>query len=114
MSENLTGQNERRSRRRFPVNVPLTLYIGNRTISAYARDVSDRGVYFYLSSTDSEMVGPDFEFMLKLPPEVTLSTWCSIRCQGRLVRKEPTSADLTGIAVEILHYSIVGESPFTA
>lgn len=110
VTEGLIEQNERRNRSRFSVNVPLTIFLGDRAVASYARDVSDRGVYFYLAVSDGEMIEGDFEFMLKLPPEVTFSSWCSIRCSARLVRKEFTTRDLTGIAAEILQYSILGEA----
>jgi hypothetical protein len=115
MSEGLTGQNnsrrDRRERPRFSVNIPLTVYVGERAISACARNVSDRGVYFYLALSDSEAVERDFEFMLQLPPEVTSSTWCAIRGQGRLLRKEVISSEVAGMAAEILECSIVREPP---
>lgn len=105
VGENLTELNERRRRPRFTLNAPLTIVMGNRTISGYTRNVSDRGVYFYLDP-DCHDIDDEFEFVLELPPDITLSNWCPIRCKGRLVRKDQTSSDLTGIAAEILQYSI--------
>ncbi len=98
---------ERRVRQRFSINAPLTLFIGDRQIPAYTRNLSNRGVYFYLSFSDSELVDLDFEFVVELPPEITLSTCCRIRCRGRVVRKEKTADNLTGVAAEILDYSIL-------
>jgi hypothetical protein len=103
-------QTERRNTVRFSANVPLTIFIGERAIPAYTRDVSDRGVYFYLGTSDSELIDRDFEFTLNLPPEVTLSTWCSIQCRARVARKEFTPSELTGIAAEIIDYSLIGYS----
>lgn len=103
-------QDERRNGVRFPANVPLTVLVGDRMIAGYTRDLSDKGVYFYLGSPESELIDGEFEFTLKLPPEVTLSTWCAIQCRGRLARRETKSSDLAGIAAEILDYSVLGES----
>jgi PilZ domain len=114
MTEKLTGKVERRVKPRFSLKVPLTVFIGDRGLSAYTKDVSNRGVYFYLPTADSGLIDRDFEFQLHLPPEVTLSTWCSIHCRGRLVRKEVTIMDLTGVAAEILQYSILREAVNTA
>ena len=114
MTENLTRENDRRGRPRFSMNAPLTVLIGDREIPAYTRDLSNRGVYFYLDLIDGTLIDRDFEFMVDLPPEITLSTCCSIRCQGRLVRKENTLQNLTGIAAEILNYSILREVPADA
>lgn len=112
MTEELTRQNDRRDKPRFPLNVPLTVFIGGREIQAFTRDISDGGVYFYLTLPDGEQIDSDFEFVLKMPPEFTFSTWRAIRCRGRMVRKELTSGDLTGIAAVILEYSIL-QDPIT-
>lgn len=63
-------------------------------------------MYFYLALPDSDVVEGDFEFLLELPPEVTLSSWCPIRCIGRLLRKDESSEGLTGIAAKILEYAL--------
>jgi len=110
MTEGFTGQDERRRSPRFPVKAPVTLLIGDLSLPAYTRNVSERGVYFYMSSTEIELIPQNFEFLLELPPEVTISNWCSIRCQGRLVRKEEGESGVPGIAAEILHYSILREA----
>jgi hypothetical protein len=83
--------NDRRRIPRFRVRAPLTVIAGDREIPAYTRDLSNRGVYFYL------------------PPEITLSTFCRIRCHGRTLRKEKSKMSLTGVAAEILDYSILKE-----
>ncbi len=100
---------ERRRIPRFRVRAPLTVIAGNREIPAYTRDLSNRGVYFYLSSDDSALIDHDFEFLVELPPEITLSTFCRIRCHGRALRKEKARMSLTGVAAEILDYSILKE-----
>jgi hypothetical protein len=114
MNENLTRENDRRGRQRFSMNAPLTVFVGDREISAYTRDLSNRGVYFFLDLADGDLIDREFEFLVDLPPEITLSTNCSIRCQGRLVRKENTLQNMTGVAAEILKYSILREVPARA
>lgn len=101
--------NERRDSPRFSFNAPVTVYMGESTFAGYTQNVSDRGIYFYLGLEDSEIVNGDFEFVLEVPPEITLSTWCPIRCKGRLLRKEKAANDLEGIAAKILQYSILRE-----
>jgi hypothetical protein len=110
MAQDLAPANDRRGRQRFSINAPLTIFVGGREISAYTRDLSNRGVYFYLALTDSPLIERDFEFTVELPPEITLSTCCQIRCRGRTVRTEITSMNLTGVAAEILDYSILREA----
>jgi hypothetical protein len=105
-----TTEDERRGMQRFRISAPLTIFTGDHEIPAYTRDLSNRGVYFYLASADGILIDGDFEFMVELPPEITLATCCRIRCRGRLVRKEKTSMNLTGVAAEILNYSILWEA----
>ena len=107
MIENLAPANNRREGQRFSRNAPLTVLIGDREIPAYTRDLSNRGVYFYLDISHSDLVDRDFDFMVKFPPEVTISTYCSILGRGQLVRKENISENLTGIGAEILQYAVL-------
>lgn len=73
MSENLPTGKDRRIRQRFKINVPVTSLIGDREVPAYTRDLSNRGVFFNLSLTEDTQIDGEFEFMVDLPPEVTLS-----------------------------------------
>jgi hypothetical protein len=114
MNETLATANERRGRQRFKINAPVTVVIGGREIPAYTRDLSNRGVYFYLALPDGTQIDREFEFVIELPPEITLSTCCRIRCLGRAVRTDKTAMSLTGIAAEILEYSILREAIPTA
>ncbi len=114
MRRDLARAGDRRVRQRFHLNAPLIMMIGDREVSAYTRDLTNRGVYFYLGSDDMALVDRDFDFTLELPPEITLSTCCVIQCRGRTVRKEPASRELTGVAAEILDYSIVKEPAIRA
>jgi PilZ domain. len=107
-----TSASERRSSQRFKISAPLTVIAGEHEIPAYTRDLSNRGVYFYLTLPDSTLIEKDFEFLIEMPSEITLTTSCRIRCRGKLLRKEVTSRNLTGagIAAEILDYSILRDS----
>jgi len=97
---------ERRKAQRFKVSAPLTVTIGDREIPAYTRDLSDRGVYFYLGADDSGLIDDNINFMVDLPPEITMSTCCRIQCRGRVLRLEGSLMGLTGVAALILDYSI--------
>jgi hypothetical protein len=107
MTEDLTVPDERRESQRYKLSVPLTVMVAGREVSAYTRDMSNRGVFFYLAMDDGPLPDRDFEFVAELPPEITLSTCCRIRCQGQAVRTEQISVDMTGVAAKILDYSIV-------
>ena len=112
MRRDLATADDRRGSQRFRISVPLTVILEDREIPAYTRDLSNRGVYFYLASADSALIDSSFQFLVELPSEITLSSGCRVRCRGRLVRKEMTSRDSTetGLAAEILDYSILGEA----
>lgn len=109
MRQNLARADDRRGRQRFNLNAPLIVKIGDREFPAYTRDLSNRGVYFFLGSDDTPLIDHDFDFTLELPPEITLSTCCLIQCRGRATRIESASRNLIGVAAEILSYSIVRE-----
>jgi len=107
-----TLADERRTCQRFKISAPLTVIVGEREIPAFTRDLSNRGVYFYLTLPDSTLIDRDFDFLIEMPSEITLTASCRLRCHGKLVRKEVTSRNLTGagVAAEILDYSIIRES----
>lgn len=101
---------DRRKAQRFRVSAPLTVTVGDREIPAYTRDLSDQGVYFYLDSDESGLIEREIDFIVELPPEITLSTCCRIRCRGRVLRKEESLMSLTGVAAQILDYLIFGDA----
>ncbi len=104
MNANVTSM-ERRSATRFQLKLPLTLRSGDRSIQAFTSDVSARGVLFY---TDAEWAGgPQLEFDITFPPEITLSTSLRVRCRGRIVRVLPPSAMGVGIAAAIHNYEFL-------
>jgi hypothetical protein len=110
MTGNLESVSDRRERQRFGINAALTVIIGKHEIPGFTRDMSNRGVYFYLDLADSAQIGNDFELLVELPPNITLSTRCLVRCHGQAVRTEDVSGQLTGVAAKILHYSIQREA----
>ena len=105
---------ERRQRRRYGINAPLKVFIGKREIPGFTRDLNDLGVYFFLDMSGKAPIVGDFEFLIELPPEVTLSACCMVRCTGQVVRTDDGSAQLTGIAARILRYSIERETALSA
>lgn len=101
---------DRRESQRFKVRVPLTVILEDREIPTYTRDVSYRGVYFYLAAADSTLIESNLQFIVELPTEIAAGGH-RIRCKGRVVRRETTSGDLAeaGFAAEILDYSLLGD-----
>lgn len=109
ITRDLALAEDRRGSRRHKIRVPLTVILEDREIQTYTRDVSSRGVY--LAVADSAMIDSNLQFLVDFPAEVATSTECRIRCKGRLVRREMTSRNVaeTGLAVEILEYSLLGD-----
>jgi len=114
MAGKLRAETDRRERQRFGINAPLTAFVGEREFPGFTRDLSNLGAYLYLDLAGEAPIGGDFEFLIELPPEITLSTCCLVRCVGRVVRTDHVSAQLTGIAARIIEYSIERETALSA
>jgi hypothetical protein len=106
MTGSAQSASNRRERQRYGINAPVTVVVGKRKVAGFTQNLSNQGVFFHLAAADSAMIDGDFDFLVELPPEITLSTGCSVRCQGRVVRTENLPGQLTGIAARILHYSM--------
>lgn len=78
----------KRSTRRFALRLPLSVRYGENESDheAQTRDVSARGICFYLDS--AIQAGATIDFTLTLPPEITLTESIRVRCKGRVLRVE--------------------------
>lgn len=82
--EDKGGKEEKRTARRFPLQVPASVTAGSGTGPVEVRDVSARGISFYLDSALDE--GATIGFTLTLPPEITMTESIHVQCKGRVVR----------------------------
>src|SRR6266566_3265288 len=104
----LTGS-ERRTTQRFSMRLPLTVRwttgaaVGET--STESRDVSSRGVYFYLSKDVKE--GSPVEIVLTLPNEITMAGPVRVRCLGRVQRTEPRNEGAVGVVAAIERYEFL-------
>jgi hypothetical protein len=104
----LTGS-ERRTTQRFQMRLPLTVRwttgaaVGET--STESRDVSSRGVYFFLSKDVHE--GSPVEILLTLPNEITLAGPVRVRCLGRVQRTEPRDEGAIGVVAAIERYEFL-------
>ncbi len=110
MSQPQSGpQSEQRTMRRFLLDLPISVkFLDNdrREFGARTRDVSSRGVFMYV---DTELTaGSPIEFVMTLPPEITLAEPLRIHCAGKVVRVDKTAQD-QGVAVAIEKYDFVHE-----
>src|SRR5207245_8403140 len=80
-------QAEKRATRRFGLRLPVSVnYADNpgAAFSAQTRDVSARGICFYMDTPLAAC--SDIEITLTLPPEITLTEIIRVRCKRQLVR----------------------------
>lgn len=99
---------DRREARRFTMSLPmrvLSLKSEDRELSACTRDLSYRGLYFLADA--SFKIGSEIDFVITLPEQVTQSSDVNIRCQGQIVRVEPTENGRVGIAAKIDRYEFL-------
>jgi hypothetical protein len=78
---------EKRSTRRFALRLPVSVNYseaGAQEKGAQTRDVSARGICFFVDSAIES--GAAIEFTLTLPPEITLTESIHVRCKGKVVR----------------------------
>src|SRR6266478_5798587 len=104
----LTGS-ERRTTQRFSMRLPLTVRwttgaaVGET--STESRDVSSRGVYFFLSKDVRE--GSPVEILLTLPHEITLAGPVRVRCLGRVQPTESRDEGAIGVVPAIERYEFL-------
>jgi len=99
---------ERREARRFNMSLPMRVLPGKaqrHELNAHTRDVSYRGLYFLADAGFD--VGSEINFVITLPQQVTQSDDVNIRCQGKIVRVEPTENGRMGIAAKIERYEFM-------
>lgn len=102
-------QPEKRTIRRFSLDLPISVKFlnnGRRELAGHTRDVSSRGIFMYL---DTEIAtGAPIEFVMKLPPEITVAEAIRVRCTGKILRVDKAAQE-QGVAVAIDKYDFVGE-----
>jgi len=105
-------QQEKRAARRFALRVPVTVdHAENKTQSEIVqiRDVSARGICFYLDAAVSQ--GSPIGFTLTLPPEITLTESIRVQCKGHVVRVEDARDDgKLAVAAVIEEYEFLPEA----
>jgi len=106
-------QPEKRGARRFALHVPVTVDHGQNGSSkrevANIRDVSARGICFFLGSSVQQ--GSPIGFTLTLPPEITLTESIRVQCKGHVVRVEEKKEDgKVAVAALIEEYEFLPEA----
>jgi PilZ domain-containing protein len=98
---------ERRGEQRYPLRLPVlvrSLHGCMQEQSSLTKDVSARGVFFYV---DRRLVrATAVELILTLPAEITLTESIQVRCRGRVSRVVSRSDGSNGVAVVIEQYHV--------
>jgi hypothetical protein len=107
--EQSAQDDNKRTTRRFALRLPVSVRYGQNEEehAAQTRDVSARGICFYVDS--AIQAGSPIDFTLTLPPEITLTESIRVRCKGRVVRVEGGAPD-TKMAVA----AVIDEYEFLA
>ena len=105
MSTTYPSKFDRRARPRFEIRVPVTLIVEDRVVSAFTRDLSEAGVFFYVASEDCPGISKVFEFVIEFPADVTLCDTCRILCHGRILRITQERCQEAGVAAMVLSYA---------
>jgi PilZ domain len=102
---------EKRATRRFALRLPVAVNSdqnGSQDKAAQTRDVSARGICFYMDSSVRE--GAAIEFTLTLPPEITLTESIQVRCKGRVVRVDESAGEgKVAVAAVIDEYEFLSQ-----
>ncbi len=101
---------ERRSTQRFHIKLPMTVrWTSGSAVGEAAtesRNVSSRGVYFFLPKDVKN--GSPVEIVLTLPHEITMAGPVRVRCLGRIQRTETEPATgKVGVVAEIERYEFL-------
>lgn len=99
---------EQRGTRRIALTLPVAVRFEDTPapeMAAHTKDVSARGIYFYIDSHIQP--GARLEFTLTLPREITLTEEIRVRCVGRVVRVESPTPGKVGIAAAIDEYEFL-------
>ena len=105
-----TEEKDKRSTRRFALHLPVSVRYaeGEEPHQAQTRDVSARGICFFVES--GIQAGSPIDFTLTLPPEITLTESIRVRCKGHVVRVEGgTPAAKMAVAAVIEEYEFLTE-----
>ena len=103
---------DRRATKRFQIKLPMKVrWASGMAISeahTESRDISSRGVYFFLPQEIEK--GSSVEFVVVLPHEITLAEPVRVRCQGCVRRTETGELHRVGVIAEIERYEFLRES----
>src|SRR6202790_4410332 len=107
--QNQDQDNNKRGPRRFSLRLPVSVRYGEneQEHAAQTRDVSARGICFYVDS--AIQAGSPIDFTLTLPPGITLTESIRVPCKGRVVRVKGGTAGNAAVAAVNKEYEFLAE-----
>ncbi len=99
-------QPERRKAQRFSYSLPVTVRSPQGEFAeetALSHDLSSLGIFFFMNQAPAE--GGRIDFVVTLPPEVTLTDSMRVDCRGRVVRVVGEQGSRYGIGATIDGYN---------
>jgi PilZ domain-containing protein len=101
---------ERRSGKRLPLRLPVSIRQGQLKTSGLSRDLNTSGIFLYTQSRLSE--GSEMEMVLILPPELTGGEKQWVCCRASVVRVEDgVDGGEFGVAAHIRSIEAMPEIP---
>ena len=103
-------KNDKRSRARVPVRLPVTIKAKDGSVqeTATTRDLSSAGVFLYTNSAIAE--GAELELVLVLPAELTFGERRWVCCQASVVRVENSAGvGNFGVAARMDRFEVLQE-----
>jgi len=95
--------------KRFPLCLPTTVRwttrSGTTEEKTESRDVSSRGIYFFLSEQIED--GSPVEIVINLPHEIALDGRSRVLCKGYVQRTEVMKVNRVGVAARIESYEFL-------
>jgi len=106
------ADSDRRNVQRFQLKLPLEVRCskngsGSEKVATATKDVSSRGVYFFLPKDVSD--GAPVEIYMTLPNELTLAGPVQVRCLGHVHRSEKLESGQLGVVATIERYEFLRE-----
>ncbi len=104
------AESDRRNVQRFQLKLPLVVRCGKNgegadKVATATKDVSSRGVYFFLPKDVGE--GAPVEIYMTLPNELTMAGPVQVRCLGHIHRSEKLDSGQLGVVATIERYEFL-------
>ena len=106
-AKNTKTDNDRRSRQRMPVRVPVKVRHQGSEQQGLTRDLSSSGIFLY---SESEMKpGSKLELVIMLPPGLGVGPGGWTLCEASVVRVEESDGKGMGIAATLDRIALLPE-----